>query len=246
MKLILLGTGGYYANDQRHTACLMLPEAGVVLDAGSAMFRVARHLATDRLEIFLTHAHLDHVQGLTQLLGVLPEAVQRQSVAYGAQEKLDAIRGHLFSNELFPVPPAFRLETLPETVPLAGGGTLRHFPLAHPGGSIGYRLDWPETSFAYVTDTMASAPAPYIESIHGVQLLVHEANFGDGAEEVAQLTGHSCLSDVARVAAAADVGLLVLVHVDPSFEDDSQIDLAAAKRIFPNTLLGTDRMEIEF
>jgi len=246
MKLVLLGTGGYYANDLRHTACYMLPEIGVVLDAGSAMFRVAKYLATERLDIFLSHAHLDHVQGLTQLLGVLPESVQRQSVVYGAKEKLEAIRTHLFASELFPVPPAFRLEPLPELVPLACGGTLRHFPLSHPGGSIGYRLDWPECSFAYVTDTMARADAPYIEHIRGVNLLVHEANFGDGAEEIATLTGHSCLSDVARVAVAAEVGLLVIVHVDPSFSDDAQIDIAAAQKIFPNTLLGTDQMEIEF
>jgi ribonuclease BN (tRNA processing enzyme) len=246
MKLILLGTGGYYANDLRHTACYMLPEIGVVLDAGSAMYRVAKYLETDRLDIFLSHAHLDHVQGLTHLLGVLPETVQRNSVVYGEQEKLDAIRTHLFSSELFPVPPAFRLETLPETVQLEDGGTLRHFPLTHPGGSIGYRLDWPDTSLAYVTDTTASADAPYIESIRGVNLLVHEANFADGSEEFARHTGHSCLSDVARLAAAAEVGLLLLVHVDPSFNDNGQINVAAAKKIFPNTLLGTDWMEVEF
>lgn len=246
MKLVLLGTGGYYANDLRHTACYMLPEIGVVLDAGSAMYRVANHLATERLDIFLSHAHLDHVQGLTQLLGILPESVQQQSIVYGDPQKLDAIRTHLFSRELFPVKPAFQLLPLPDTVPLAGGGTLRHFPLTHPGGSIGYRLDWPGTSLAYVTDTIARDDAPYIESIRGVNLLMHEANFGDGSEEMAERTGHSCLSDVARVAAAAEVGLLVIVHVDPSFTDDAQIDVAAAKSIFPNTILGTDRMEIEF
>ena len=75
MKLVLLGTGGYYANDRRHTACLMLPEVGVVLDAGSGMFRIRDYLATDRLDIFLTHAHLDHVIGLTYLIDVLSPEV---------------------------------------------------------------------------------------------------------------------------------------------------------------------------
>ena len=71
MKLQLLGTAGYHPNDQRQTACLMLPEVGVVLDAGTAFYRVRDYLCTDELDIFLTHAHLDHVVGITYLFDVL-------------------------------------------------------------------------------------------------------------------------------------------------------------------------------
>ncbi len=246
MKLVLLGTGGYYANELRHTACLMLPEVGVMLDAGSGMFRVADYLATDRLDIFLTHAHLDHVLGLTYLLNVVTKEVQARTTVHGEAPKLAAIRTHLFAEPLFPVKPAFQMQPLMGEVALAGGGKLTHFPLAHPGGSIGFRLDWPGSSLAYVTDTRAAADAAYIEHIRGVNLLVHEANFDDEAGEMAEITGHSCLSDVAKVAAAADVGLLVLVHVDPQLKQDSALDLRPAQQIFQNTLLGTDRMEIEF
>lgn len=249
MKLVLLGTGGYYANDVRHTACLMLPEVGVVLDAGSGMFRVAEYLATDQLDVFLTHAHLDHILGLTYLLGVLPEEVQRRTNVYGIANKLDAIRSHLFAEPLFPVRPAFQLRPLAGEVALAGGGRLTHFPLFHPGGSIGYRLDWLDGSLAYVTDTTAAADAAYVEHIRGASVLVHEAYFADAADDagrMAEVTGHSCLSDVARVAAAAEVGLLVLVHVNPQLGEDASVNLGPARRIFSNTLLGADRMEIEF
>lgn len=246
MKLLLLGTGGYFANDQRHTACLMLPEVGVVLDAGSGMFRVADHLATDGLDIFLSHAHLDHIIGLTYLLGTLPEDVQQRTVVHGDAAKLDAIRTHLFSQPLFPIEPAFSFAPLEGDMPLAEGGKLSYFPLKHPGGSLGYRLDWPSGSLAYVTDTTATADAAYIEHIRGASVLVHEAYFTDGSQEIADVTGHSCLSDVAKVAAAADVGLLVLVHANPHLRNDADLDLRPAQRIFKNTLLGTDRMEIEF
>ena len=246
MKLVLLGTGGYYANNLRHTACLMLPEAGVVLDAGSGMFRVRDYLTTDRLNVFLTHAHLDHVLGLTYLLGVVNAEVLARTTVHAAQEKLDAVRTHLFSEPLFPVTPTFHMQPLAGPAPLAGGGKLTHFPLNHPGGSLGFRLDWPGSSLAYVTDTTADPDAAYVEQIRGVNVLVHEAYFADEANEMAELTGHSCLRDVAQVAADAEVGLLVLVHVNPQLERDADLDLRPAQQVFQNTLLGTDRMEIEF
>ena len=58
---LFLGTAGYHPSETRHTSCLMLPEVGVVLDAGSGMFRVRDLLTTKTLDIFLSHAHLDHV-----------------------------------------------------------------------------------------------------------------------------------------------------------------------------------------
>ena len=246
MKLILLGTGGYYANDRRHTACLMVPEIGVVLDAGSGMFRLREYVTTDRLEIFLSHAHLDHVIGLTYLIDLIPVDQIQQVSLYGDPAKIAAVREHLFDEALFPVPPAFGLNALESSHALADGGTLTHFPLKHPGGSIGFRLDWPDRSLAYVTDTTAAPDVDYIDKIRGVDLLVHEANFADDAKDMAILTGHSCLSDVAQVAANAQVGRLVLVHLNPQLQRDDELDVAGMRKVFKNTEIGSDRMELEF
>jgi ribonuclease Z len=246
MKLVLLGTGGFYPNQRRHTACLMLPAIGVMLDAGSGMYRVQSHLATDRLEVFLSHAHLDHIVGLTYLLDVVPPAVLRRSTVYGAAEKLAAVREHLFAESLFPVPPPFQLETLRPQHRLAEGGTLTHFPLKHPGGSRGFRLDWPGHSLAYVTDTTAAVDAAYVDKIRGVDLLVHEAYFADEQDDLPAITGHSALIHVAEVAAAAQVGRLLLVHLHPRLECDDDLDLGAARQVFERTELGVDQMEVEF
>jgi ribonuclease BN (tRNA processing enzyme) len=260
MKLILLGTTGYHPNDRRQTACLMLPELGVLFDAGTAMYRVSDHLATDTLDIFLTHAHLDHVIGLTYLFDILENHPLRQVTVHAEQEKLDALRSHLFADLLFPVMPPLRLQPLAGHVPMiqdvactqgTGGvqgadqAVLTHFPLRHPGGSVGYRVDWPDRSLAYVTDTVAAPDADYIEKIAGVDLLIHECYFGDDSQQQAELTGHSCLTPVAQVAAAAGVGRLVLVHINPQLDNDRQIRLDIARKIFPNTQIGIDRMELE-
>jgi ribonuclease Z len=246
MKLVLLGTGGYYCNDRRHTACLMLPAAGIILDAGSAMFRVRDYLATDRLSIYLTHAHLDHVVGLTYLLDVLSPAQLAATTVYGEPDKLATVREHLFNCGLFPVVPPFSLEPIGQSNPLAGGGKLSHFPLKHPGGALGFRLDWPGHSLAYVTDTTASPDADYVNQIRGVNLLVHEAFLESDEDDMSDTIGHSCVDNVAQVAARAGVGRLVLVHMSPRLLDDADFDLAAAQKIFPNTELGRDKLELEF
>lgn len=245
MKLLLLGTTGYHPNDRRQTACLMLPQLGVVLDAGSAMYRVREHLRGDTLDIFLTHAHLDHVMGLTFLFDVLEGRSIERVTVHGEAAKLAAIREHLFAEPLFPVEPPFQMQTLAPQITLSDGSRLTHFPLKHPGGSIGYRIDWPDRSLAYVTDTVAAVEADYVAKIRGVDLLIHECYFGDDMPDQAELTGHSCLTPVAEVAAAARVGRMVLVHINPLLADDDQLDLAAARKIFPHIEVGVDRMELD-
>jgi ribonuclease Z len=247
MKLVLLGTTGYHSNDRRQTACFMLPELGVVFDAGSGLYRVSDYLQTDTLDIFLSHAHLDHCIGLTFMFDVRYRSSQLgRVIAYAEPDKLEAIREHLLARLLFPVHPPVELLPLPAKFHLPGNGTLTHFPLKHPGGSVGFRIDWPDRSMAYVTDTIASPDAEYVERLRGVDLLLHESYFNDDETEQAELTGHSCLSEVARVAAKAAVGRLILVHINPLIEDDNKLDLAGARKIFANTDVGVDRMEIEF
>jgi ribonuclease Z len=246
MKLVLLGSGGYFPNGRRHTACLFLPEVGVVLDAGSGMCRIGRHLETDRLDVFLTHAHLDHIAGLTYLVNVAPRHVVGRTIVRGEAAKLAAVQEHLFAQEIFPLPPPFRFEPLAGTCQLPHGGGLKSFPLEHPGGSLGFRLDWPGHSMAYVTDTVADVSADYVNIIRGVDLLVHEAYFANDAKDIQRMTGHSSLRSAAAVAAAAQVGQLVLVHIDPQIEGDGAFDLSAARAIYENLNLGVDEMELRF
>src|SRR5580658_8753333 len=122
MKLVVLGSTGYHPNELRQTACFMIPAAGVVLDAGTGMFRVRDWLATSELDIFLTHAHLDHVVGLTFLFDVLHQKQVNRVTVHADAAKAAAIQQHLFSELIFPVALPCDFCNLTDAVPLPLGG----------------------------------------------------------------------------------------------------------------------------
>jgi ribonuclease BN (tRNA processing enzyme) len=226
---------------------MMIPEHGIILDAGTGMFRARDLIQTPELHIFLTHAHLDHVVGLTFLLDVtLDRSVDRVFV-YCDPAKRSAIVDHLFHPELFPVPPPFEIRDLDGSpVNLPGGGSLHSFPLRHPGGCLGFRLGWPGHCMAYVTDTTADADAAYVGAIAECDLLVHECYFPDGFEQQAEITGHSCLTAVARVAAAARARECWLVHLTPLEETDSFLRLDSVRSVYNNFRIPEDGEIAEF
>lgn len=245
MRAVLLGTGGYHPNDLRQTSCIMLPEVGVLLDAGTGMYRAGKYLQTAYLDIFLTHAHLDHIVGLTYLLEIeYFHRLERISL-YGEHRTLLAVQDHLFAEPVFPKRPRMHFQPLGPEQPIAGGGLVRHFPLEHPGGCVGYRLDWAGRSIAYVTDTVARPHSPYISAVVGVDLLLHECYFPDRYAELAEQTGHSYTSAVAALARAANVGQLVLVHLNPAVPEKDPVHLPTAQSIFPATVLGEDYLELQ-
>lgn len=246
MKLHCLGTGGYHPNEHRHTACYYLPELELVLDAGTGMFRLPNLLQAKQaqaLDIFLTHAHLDHIVGLTYLLVLDGSTVQRVTV-HAEQAKIEAIKSHLFAELLFPILPALTFQPLTDPIEI-GAWRITWFDLRHPGGSVGYRLDGPQQSLAYVTDTTADRQAAYIEHIRDVDLLVHECYFTDEDQATAELTGHSRVSEVAEVAKASGAQQLLLVHINPHSDDDEAL-LATARRLLSNTQIATDGLIVEF
>lgn len=243
MQVRMLGTGGYHPNARRHTACVLLPELGLTFDCGSSAFRLQQAVITPELDIVLTHAHLDHICGLTYLLVPMLTKQWQAVRVHATGDVLAAVRTHLFSQPVFPVLPAFEFHELTGDR-VFSGATLSHIPLQHPGGSRGFRLQLPNgSSLAYITDT--TVDGSYTEFIRGVDVLIHECYFPDMHAEWCAKTGHSHTSQVAQLAKDAQVGRLYLTHIDPQRPEDDPLDLAVARAIFPSTFLAEDEMILE-
>jgi ribonuclease Z len=246
MQVHFLGTTGYHPNNRRHTTCVMIPEIGLVFDAGTGFFRVRDLIQTDQLTIALSHIHLDHVIGLTFLFDVLFQRDVKRVNVYMEQAKAKSVRDNLFDPMLFPVIPEYHVIPIEDgTLQINDDISLKSFPLKHPGGSIGFRLDGPNTSLAFITDTVADANAAYVDEIKGVDTLIHECYFADGYENYAELTGHSCLTPVAEVARAADAGCLFLIHINPLLDCENPFDLSSVKNIFSDIFIAEDGMIVE-
>jgi ribonuclease BN (tRNA processing enzyme) len=244
MRVEFLGTSGFHPTEKRHTSCVLLPELGIVFDAGTGMFRLTSRLQTKSLSIFLSHSHLDHIVGLTYLLPPLIDGTIERATVYGSARSIAAVQQHLFAEAVFPVALPFEFVEASEQVDVPGGGRLSVRVQQHPGSSLGYRIDWPDRSLAYVTDTTADGSSR--EFVAGVDLLIHECNFRDELRDLAVRTGHSHTTPVCELARDAGVKRLVMTHFDPYAALDDPVDLAKARSIFPQTEVAEDMMVVEF
>ncbi|TVP99643.1 MAG: ribonuclease Z [Planctomycetaceae bacterium] len=254
MDLHCLGTAGYHPSERRHTSCYFLPGDGVVLDAGTGMFRLPPLIRTPTLDILLSHAHLDHVVGLTFLHNVLRQRPVDEIRVWGEAHSLAAIREHLFAESIFPAPIPVRWENVTpgQELQIGSGGRILVEPRSqrHPGGSVGYRLRWPEAgeakSLIYATDTDGDDSAAARRWMAGADLLMHECSFRDSEQEWAIKTGHCWPTRVAKIARDAEVRRLLLTHLGPLEPDDDPVGIAAARLIFPEVSVAADGDRIEF
>lgn len=101
----------------------------------------------------------------------------------------------------------------------------------------------PSRRYAYCSDT-AYHPA-IVQQIRGVDLLFHEATFGNEALARARETFHTTATQAANIAQQAQVGKLIIGHFSARYDDETPL-LKEAQEVFPNTSLAreNDRIDI--
>lgn len=228
--LLPLGLNGFFPSHGRQTMCFLLAgtangDAPLLLDAGTGLGRLREDRVraylegVERLDIVLSHYHLDHTVGLTYLGAAWGRAARILAPApplvdFPPAEAL----GRLVGPPLFPVTLA-EYPTPVEVCSYSSGDELSALlgrPVVarrqqHPGGSVGLRLG----ALAYVTDTTADPQTSHLA--RGARLLLHEVWLSDeeARREQRQLAGHAAVTAVARLAADAGVGALAPVHHHP-------------------------------
>lgn len=243
---VLLGSGGEMPTGRRETCAALLRdgERAILVDAGTG----ARRLVTDggllsstrRLDVLLTHFHMDHVCGLVYLNMLdLPFVVWGPGLAlYGRPTR------EILGRSVSPPLTAHPLEDLAEAVEELPVGRVEIGPFrlwtrrqdSHSDPTLGLRFG---DELAYCSDTGADPVTAEFAS--GVRVLCHEAWFED--EPRGNQAAHCSAPQAGRVARGAAVERLVLIHLDPTLADHSGV-LAAARAEFPSTVLGEDGLEL--
>lgn len=217
----------------------------LILDAGTGIRRLGSTLprAVRRVDLLLTHLHLDHIQGLGFFAPLYNPAVEVH--IWGPASPTLPLRQRLMrylSPPLFPV----RLRELPcqlvlHETPCAdfaiGEFRISSAFICHPGPTVGYRIATADATLAYVTDHEPALGVPAFplggEWTSGyalaadADLLIHDAQYS--SEEYAQCIGwgHSSLHHAIAFAALATVKHLVLFHHDPAHTDQDLDRLTA-------------------
>lgn len=198
MELRILGCSGGEAEGQRLTGLLV--NDTVAIDAGSLTGALSVEEQTRLRHIFLTHSHLDHMCTLPfytkNVFGRIDAPVQ----IHALPETLDALRRHLFNDELWPdfsvIPspdnPIIRyLELIPEqTIEVEG---LRITPVAvnHLVPCVGYLVEDDHSAFLFTSDTAQTDRAYALaNAAPNLRLFITEVSFPNAQGWLAEAAKH--------------------------------------------------------
>ena len=100
----------------------------------------------------------------------------------------------------------------------------------------------PSKSYAYCSDTAYSEKL--IPLIKGVDVLYHEATFGESELDRAKSTMHSTAAQAAGIAKKANVKKLIIGHYSARYVNEKDL-LKEACLLFPNTILSDEGLLVE-
>ena len=240
-----------------NTSCVRVTDASgavLVLDAGTGIRSLGLELPSSlrRVDVVLTHLHMDHIVGLG-FFGPLYNPAMEVHIwgPASATLSLEARLRRYLAPPLFPV----LLRDLPCRLELhhVGRGRMPIGPfdvhaarVCHPGPTVGYRIDAKEASLAYLPDHEPALGARRFpldaewtsgfDLAQRVDLLLHDAQYT--REEYPRHIGwgHSTIDDALVFARQVRAKHLVPFHHDPG-RDDAALEAAVGLAV---TEMGPD------
>jgi phosphoribosyl 1,2-cyclic phosphodiesterase len=224
-----------------NTSCLEVSGVNghrLIFDAGSGIRPLGEDMSRSQdavtADLFLTHFHWDHIQGLP-FFGPMYDPSTGICV-HGAQQgdlDLPKLVAGTMGPIYFPVPfeavsAHMRFRHIDGDVVERDGVVISAHRVRHPTHAYGFRIDAPGASIAYVPDNEIfgaqydTGPGWYdsfCSFLRGVDVLFHDAMFTDAEYPRFEGWGHSSVPQAIRLAEDAGVRHLNLFHHSPGRTD---------------------------
>jgi phosphoribosyl 1,2-cyclic phosphodiesterase len=220
----------------------------LIIDAGTGIRTLGFALPPDmpRINILLTHLHLDHIQGLM----FFPPCFRAESTLRiwgpsSPEASLEARVARYISAPLSPV----EIRELPCDVSFLeapasewelGGATIRAEAVTHRGPTLGFRITDGDSTLCYISDHEPALGAPLAELepewISGynlardADLLIHDCQYTDDEYPGHEGWGHSRITDALTFAKRVGAKRTLLFHHDPLHTDGFLDDLHQTAR----------------
>jgi len=246
MKFKFLGTRGSYPTSNIEnkkyggsTPCIEVKhrKQRIILDAGTGIMGLnfKKYFKSERIDILLSHLHMDHIQGLGFFKPLfIPNKEVHIWGPGGSSDSLHTRLNRFLSPPLFPLP----LRDLPCDLHIheitnsqfsIGDFKIKSEFIIHPGPTIGYRVENDSKVLTYIPDhePMIGSMDLYKENkwVSGYYLckeadaLIHDAQYTVEEYQTRIGWGHSTTKHVIDLAKRANVKNLFMFHHDPEHSD---------------------------
>ena len=250
MKVKLHGTRGSYPTSSRenqryggNTPCIEIIEGDqhIIMDAGTGILGIDFDAYQDakRIDIFLTHLHMDHIQGLAFCRPLFNP--NKEVHIWGPNDSGESLQVRLnrfLSPPLFPIPlrdipSRLMIREMPESPMELGPFRITSEFISHPGPTLGYRVESKGKVVTYLPDhePVIGRNSLYPEDgwVSGfdlaehADLLIHDSQYSRDEYQSKFGWGHSSMEMAVEFGVRTGAKGLVLFHHDPG-HNDTQLD----------------------
>lgn len=226
----------------------------VILDAGTGIRELGRSLiersngAPIEGDIFLTHAHWDHIQGLPYFAPIFQRG---NHFTIWSSQTLEASIEQVVRDQMSPVVFPVAFEKLDATIDFrviathkrytGNGYDVAAMDVRHPGGALAYRFTEhgaEQSALVYVSDNELGLAKQdpvttgwrktFGEFVRGAKVLVHDSTYTTEEYDSHRGWGHSTFREATELALGAGVETLVLFHHEP-WRTDDELDQRVAE-----------------
>lgn len=245
-----------------NTSCVEVINEGdsIFIDGGSGIIKAGQVLGDNlkKIHIFLSHYHLDHINGLPFFKPLLGRDCNVE--IYGKAYKGINVKGVL-NNFITPPYTPYTLDDFTKNLKLNNISAneqifindllIETMDNVHPDGGLYFKISSKGKVFSYITDIELVRPYPrdLIEFVKGSDLLLIDSMYTEieyMGENKKVGWGHSSWERAVEFGMVTKSNKILLFHHSPFRTDAELLSIEEkAREIYKNTLVAKEGMELE-